>query len=281
MSVDDVAAPHRRQQSSCTRLKSQRCDDNSVDGTNASLNDSDALALTAAHLVADIAACCTPLDYFYLIVTPADIEDLVAQTNAAAAADTQYAFQWKTLTADELRAFLGCLVFMGGVQFPHLAEYWDSLTEQPVVAKTFSLHRFRQISHYFYLNASSSADVLSEPPSGYRYRILYRPRHKWQRLAFYMFNIAVLNAFIIYKENTSDSRDMTQWKFAGSLQSKLRGNFSKPTIHTPERRRTADACCVCGVTPRWGRRSLNIGCRECAVPLCFGDCFETHWQQNI
>lgn len=96
--------------------------------------------------------CHTPLDFFHLFITDEFIEACVTYTNAYAqqrvdpdkenAAPASRAAQWEDTTAEEIKALLGCLIFMGIVCMTDTRDYWAQATAQPFVSSTFARHRF-------------------------------------------------------------------------------------------------------------------------------------------
>lgn len=97
-----------------------------------------------------------PIDFFRLFITDEFIEACVAYTNAyvqqrlEAAKENadhsshagQSSQQWEETTAEEIRAVIGCLIYMGIVCMKDTRDYWAQATAQPFITSTFSRHRF-------------------------------------------------------------------------------------------------------------------------------------------
>ena len=49
---------------------------------------------------------------------------------------------WQVITLEELKALLGCLVYMGIVRMNITHDYWTQATRQSFVADTFTCDRF-------------------------------------------------------------------------------------------------------------------------------------------
>ena len=94
----------------------------------------------------------TPIDFFRLLITDEFIDACAAYTNTYAqqrvddakenAAPSSHAAQWEETTADEIRAVIGCLIYMGIVCMKDTRDYWAQATAQPFITSTFSRNRF-------------------------------------------------------------------------------------------------------------------------------------------
>ena len=118
---------------------------------------------------AALAACESPLDYFYLIIPPSFISHMVEQTNhlyaeqrAEQAKDNRTRLRsqargsahtsWDAVTDPEMLAFLGCLCYMGDVKIANVRDYWEATYYQPFVADRFPRDRFMALLRSFHLN---------------------------------------------------------------------------------------------------------------------------------
>jgi hypothetical protein len=96
--------------------------------------------------------CDTPMDFFRLFITDDFIDACVIYTNTFAQqridADTEraaaswHAATWTDTTAEEIKALLGCLIYMGIVCMNDTRDYWAQATAQPFITSTFTRHRF-------------------------------------------------------------------------------------------------------------------------------------------
>ena len=94
----------------------------------------------------------TPLDFFHLFLTDEFIEECVNYTNAYAqqrieddkenASPNTHSQQWEDATAEELKALIGCLIYMGIVCMNDTRDYWAQATAQPFTTSTFPRDRF-------------------------------------------------------------------------------------------------------------------------------------------
>jgi hypothetical protein len=108
---------------------------------------------------AALAACESPLDYFYLIIPPSFITHMVEQTNLYAEQRAEQAKEnrsrlrsragqrrsahnaWQAVTEAEMLAFLGCLCYMSDVTIANVRDYWERTYYQPFVADRFPRDR--------------------------------------------------------------------------------------------------------------------------------------------
>jgi hypothetical protein len=97
----------------------------------------------------------TPLDFFRLFITDEFIEECVNYTNAYAqqridddkenAPPSTHSRQWQDATAEELKALIGCLIYMGIVCISDTRDYWAQATAQPFITATFTRDRFEAL----------------------------------------------------------------------------------------------------------------------------------------
>src|SRR5262249_49142708 len=109
------------------------------------------------------AACDTPGDFFALFMPDNVLQHIADLTNvygerdkendtphtraaAAAAADEN---QWTTATLQEIKAFLGCLIYMGIVCMDDTRAYWAEETRQRAVADVITRDRFFELQRNF------------------------------------------------------------------------------------------------------------------------------------
>ncbi|XP_065068496.1 piggyBac transposable element-derived protein 4-like [Rhopilema esculentum] len=102
--------------------------------------------------------------YFELLFTPELLEQLVSETNRYAAQRLEHPFtspsskdRWEPVTVMELKAFLGCLTFMGLCSLGELKDYWSEELGQERIKTVFSYHRFRDIFRFLHCNDNSAA----------------------------------------------------------------------------------------------------------------------------
>lgn len=101
----------------------------------------------------------TPLDFFHLFITDDFIDTCVIHTNMYAQqrindgkekallsskneSSSTHSQQWYDTTAVELKALIGCLIYMGIVCIKDTRDYWAQVTAQPFITSTFPRHRF-------------------------------------------------------------------------------------------------------------------------------------------
>jgi len=97
----------------------------------------------------------TPLDFFHLFMSEEYLQSMVDMTNnyaeqrhadaaAAAAAGSEHR-AWQATTLEELKALMGCLIYMGIVRMYGTHDYWAATTRQPFIANTFQRNRFMEL----------------------------------------------------------------------------------------------------------------------------------------
>ena len=76
-----------------------------------------------------------------------------------AAEPNKHKTKWTHVTKEEMKAFVGIIIFMGIVKLPRINLYWsnDVLLHQEPVSSLMSQTRFRQIWRYFHLADNSTA----------------------------------------------------------------------------------------------------------------------------
>lgn len=95
---------------------------------------------------------CNEIDYFEKIFDASVINKVVEQTNLYAEQNSSK--NWTELTADELKAYIGCHVIMGIHKLPSYRSYWssDPLLRVDAVADTMPENRFEKITQNLHLN---------------------------------------------------------------------------------------------------------------------------------
>ena len=123
----------------------------------------------------------------------------------------------------------------------------------------------------------------------------------WRKVFFWLLEVAVNNAHVLYKSHTSSARKMTLKEFRRELSVELcQGLVQEDTLgyqrmdrslerlrgrHFPDSDRKRRDCRVCSDRNSVGGRSLvKTFCSTCSdkPALCLGDCFRTyHTQPNL
>lgn len=134
--------------------------------------------------------CTTPLDFFHLFCPPAFISSIVEYTNtyaeqrqrhadegageraAAAAAAAQPAQQWQATNEEEVRALLGCLIYMGIACMDATTDYWAATTRQAFVADTFPRHRFLALLRRLRFNGAAEVRDAERDPLHHLRRLI-------------------------------------------------------------------------------------------------------------
>lgn len=100
------------------------------------------------------------IDYFNKIFDEAVIAKIIEQTNIYA--EQKNAENWTDITADELKAYIGCHIIMGIHKLPRLKFYWssDPLLRVDEIANTMTANRFEKITQNLHLN--NNENVLSK-----------------------------------------------------------------------------------------------------------------------
>ena len=74
--------------------------------------------------------------------------------------------KWTPVCKDEIKTFIGMILFMGIVKPPQIAMYWssDALCHQQTVSNLMPYNRFFQMWRYFHL-AGNSAGIPRDSPN--------------------------------------------------------------------------------------------------------------------
>ena len=106
----------------------------------------------------------TPVAYFDLVFTPEIMQLIVEETNRYAEQRLQHPFtapssqsRWEPVTIEEMRAFFGCMIYMGLCSLAELKDYWSKELGQERISSVFSYHRFRDIFRFLHCNDNSTA----------------------------------------------------------------------------------------------------------------------------
>jgi hypothetical protein len=112
------------------------------------------------------------LDFFSLLLPESFIDSMVTETNKyglakyaapdAAAAAPAAALRWQDTTAQEIKALLGCIIFMGIVCMTDTRSYWAETTRQRFVTDTFSRDRFLQLLRCLRFGEGAEGDAAVE-----------------------------------------------------------------------------------------------------------------------
>jgi len=113
--------------------------------------------------------------FFALFVPDAYIDSIVQHTNAyaeqryaqrggAPAEAAAAATHWQATSAAEVKALLGCLIYMSIVRLTHPHDYWAAETRQTFVADTFPRDRFLELLRVLRLNSSSPMSAQPREP---------------------------------------------------------------------------------------------------------------------
>ena len=112
----------------------------------------------------------TPLDLFLCMLGFENISLIVEESN-------RYRYQLnkdkvKPVTIDEIRRFVGILMYMSLVKLPQRRMYWSSQLRQENIADYMTCNRFEEILMIFHL----SDNFLQPQPGSYDYDKLYKVR---------------------------------------------------------------------------------------------------------
>lgn len=143
----------------------------------------------------------------------------------------------------------------------------------------------RAIRDYFY--GARSVDVLSQ--LHYNYLIGRKSRRCWPRLAWWLLDMCIINAFKLWtllhdKCNQLEFREqlmveLTQQLSADQYPRKHGGHPSPANalaaIHSSELTQEAKDCKHCSQRP-YQRKRTNYVCNACQVHLCLGECFRAY-----
>ena len=102
--------------------------------------------------------CNTPIEFLQLFITNQFIDACVDYTNSYAeqryaddsprlssSSNSNPSHQWQSTTGEEIKAMLGCLIYMGIVQLNDTRDYWSGITAQSFVSSTFTRDRFLEL----------------------------------------------------------------------------------------------------------------------------------------
>ncbi|XP_057329805.1 piggyBac transposable element-derived protein 4-like [Microplitis mediator] len=119
--------------------------------------------------------------------------------------------RWKPITSNEMKAFVGILIYMGIVRLPQLKMYFQSdFVQCPLVSNAMTRDRFKLISQYLHFNDNSKMPKLGSKDYDRLYKIrpvlevidkfkyVYRPDR----------DISVDEAMVAYKGNFSAKQYM-------------------------------------------------------------------------
>ena len=96
----------------------------------------------------------SPLEVFELFFTPTIVDEIVDQTNryAEEVMGVEAYVSWKTISEEDIRAFIGFSIPMGINQQSSMDDYWkkDPIHNYKPIAQRISRDRFRDISRYLH-----------------------------------------------------------------------------------------------------------------------------------
>ncbi|KAG8232080.1 hypothetical protein J437_LFUL019577, partial [Ladona fulva] len=113
-----------------------------------------------------------PIDFFNLLFLPTLFELIVRETNNFAeelflrgVSPRSRITEWKTLTVDEFKRFLGLMFHMGIVKLNRITDYWntDKKFNFPFFRTTMSRDRFLNIRQCFHLNKNVDGGKNEDP----------------------------------------------------------------------------------------------------------------------
>lgn len=153
----------------------------------------------------DIHAEGSEIDFFQTIFTDDMVMKIVEETN-------NYAMQkgsknWNPITPEEVRVFIGIMIFMGIHRLPSTDHYWssDPALRVDIIADTMTIKRFKKILENIHFNDNSTQVPRSDPA--------YDKLHKIRPI------VDMLNSIIsntnIYKPSSFISVDESMVPFNG------------------------------------------------------------------
>lgn len=104
------------------------------------------------------------LQFFQLFITDDFLDACVQYTNEYATQrhseeqEKPLAGEWTNTTCEELKAMIGCLIYMGIVCMNDTRDYWAQATAQPFVTSTFSRDRFLSLLANFRVSEDEEND---------------------------------------------------------------------------------------------------------------------------
>ena len=115
----------------------------------------------------------SPFDYFSLMIPVGTYQWVAYQTNlyakqklmASGVPDDKVSEKFVPTTADEIRAYIGLLMFMNISPLPSSTMYWaeGSPTYNPWLSQVMPRNRFQQLAQYFHLADSTEAVPRGQP----------------------------------------------------------------------------------------------------------------------
>lgn len=113
------------------------------------------------HVIGDIGP--SEIDYFETIFDHRILSHIVTETNRYAQQNKSK--NWSDVTADEMKAFIGCLIVMGIHQLPALKHYWssDPFLRVESVATVMTANRFKKIIENLHCNDNETQPPKSDP----------------------------------------------------------------------------------------------------------------------
>ncbi|XP_067134165.1 piggyBac transposable element-derived protein 4-like [Centruroides vittatus] len=168
-----------------------------------------------------------PIDYVNLFFTMSLLSLMVVESNRYAKQVIngmgrnvpQYLRKWKSITINEIKGFLACLIAMGMNPKCSIASYWTTSgpLETPWFRETFTKHRFSHLLRFFHLVDNSKLPGPGE--SGYDPRAKYQPLEDHANRVFRHYyiphkEISVNEALVGTKNRTSQLQYIpnTKWE---------------------------------------------------------------------
>ena len=118
----------------------------------------------------------------------------------------------------------------------------------------------------------------------------------WRRTFYHLLEVAIVNAYIMYKQQPGVTVDHKMFRVKMAVQLLQQGGTSLPTpsLHPPPAARLVERhflerippratraaaqleCVVCSFTRGRGRKTTTFCCKQCRLALCVVPCFELH-----
>ena len=141
------------------------------------------------------------------------------------------------------------------------------------------------IKDYFY--GARSVDVISQ--LHYNYLIGRKARRCWPRLAWWLLDMCIINAFKLWSmgqphPSQLDFREQLMHQLVKQLPTEQHPRqhvaahpppHALACDHYPERSQTERDCVVCSQQPLHRQESSFI-CHSCKIHLCIGECFSVY-----
>ena len=158
----------------------------------------------------------TPAGLFFEEMFTDEMWDLIAaETNRyheqqSTAEPNKHKTKWTPVCKDEIKTFIGIIIFMGIVKLPRIAMYWssDALCHQQTVSNLMPYIRFFQIWRYFHLADNTTA----LPRDNSNFDKIYRVRE--------FLDLVMRNAQNLYRLHRDLSIDETMVPHKGRLSYK-------------------------------------------------------------